>query len=239
MATTCSTAATTSSAPGRRLLSPRRARVTTSSTRASRTRGTRTAGWWCAQTPTSTASPTSRAGRSRSATAPGRPRCCCSPSTAQGWPWSDIVPVDAGVDAAGLLIDGDVDAWVGSYPSLSAVEEHTRTLVQTEGLFSHRSLWFTRRDFATDHPDQLKAIVAALDESDAWITQNYREAAELFAADDGGSVEAWEHALRRRPWGVRPVSPEFVAEQQRAADLFHEAGLISKKITVADAVIEI
>ncbi|GAA2692819.1 ABC transporter substrate-binding protein [Nonomuraea recticatena] len=156
-----------------------------------------------------------------------------------GLAWSDIVPVDAGVDAAGLLIDGDVDAWVGSYPSLSAVEEHTRTLVQTEGLFSHRSLWFTRRDFATDHPDQLKAIVAALDESDTWITRNYREAAELFAADDGGNVEAWEHALRRRPWGVRPVSPEFVAEQQRAADLFHEAGLISKKITVADAVIEI
>ncbi|MFD1931915.1 ABC transporter substrate-binding protein [Nonomuraea mangrovi] len=156
-----------------------------------------------------------------------------------GLAWSDIVPVDAGVDAARLLLDGEVDAWVGSYPSLSKVEDRTRTLVETDGLFSHRSLWFTRRDFATERPDAVRAIVAALKESDAWIAEHPREAAELFAADGGGSVDDWENALRRRPFGVEEVTPEFVAEQQRAADLFHAAGLIDRKITVADAVIRI
>lgn len=154
-----------------------------------------------------------------------------------GLGWRDVEPVDAGVNAADLLVSGEVDAWVGSYPALSRVESQTRTLVETEGLFSHRSLWFTRRDFAQERPEELAAIVAALQESDAWIQENPRQAAELFAADDGGSVDDWENALRRRPFGLHPVSPEFVAEQQRAADLFHANGLIDRKITVADAVL--
>ncbi|MEV0587855.1 ABC transporter substrate-binding protein [Nonomuraea sp. NPDC050310] len=154
-----------------------------------------------------------------------------------GLSWGDIEPVDAGVDAARLLLDGEVDAWVGSYPALGAIEARTRTLVETDGLFSHRSLWFTRRDFATEHPAELAAIVHALQESDAWIKENYREAAELFAADDGGDVAAWEHALRHRPFGLEPVSEEFVAEQQRAADLFHAAGLIDRPVVVAGAVL--
>ncbi|MFF4414880.1 aliphatic sulfonate ABC transporter substrate-binding protein [Streptosporangium sp. NPDC001559] len=155
-----------------------------------------------------------------------------------GLTWKDIVPVDAGVDAGELFLNGEVDAWVGSYPSLSKVEAQApvRELVATDGLFSHRSLWFTRRDFAEKHPEQLAAIVAALQESDAWITENYREAAGLFAADDGGDLDHWENALRKRPFGLHPVTEEFVAEQQRAADLFHASGLIDRKITVADAV---
>lgn len=155
-----------------------------------------------------------------------------------GLTWKDIVPVDAGVDAGELFLNGEVDAWVGSYPSLSKVEAQApvRELIATDGLFSHRSLWFTRRDFAEKHPEQLAAIVAALQESDAWITENYREAAKLFAADDGGDLDHWENALRKRPFGLNPVTEEFVAEQQRAADLFHASGLIDRKITVADAV---
>ncbi|MEV4242100.1 aliphatic sulfonate ABC transporter substrate-binding protein [Streptosporangium canum] len=155
-----------------------------------------------------------------------------------GLGWKDIVPVDAGTDAGALLLNGEVDAWVGSYPSLSKVEKQVsvRELVATDGLFSHRSLWFTRRDFAESQPEQLAAIVAALQESDAWIQENYREAAELFAADDGGDVDHWENALRKRPFGLHPVTEEFVAEQQRAADLFHAGGLIDRKVTVADAV---
>ncbi|MEZ0075597.1 ABC transporter substrate-binding protein [Planotetraspora sp. GP83] len=157
-----------------------------------------------------------------------------------GLTWKDIEPVDAGVDAGRLFLNGEVDAWVGSYPSLTSVEKEaaTRELVATDGLFSHRSLWFTRRDFAEKHPEEFAAIVAAIKESDAWIQENYREAAELFAADDGGDVDAWENALRKRPFGVLPVTEEFVAEQQRAADLFYANGLIDRKIVVADAVLK-
>lgn len=156
-----------------------------------------------------------------------------------GLTWSDIEPVDAYGNAAELFLNGDVDAWVGSYPYLTDVEKQrpVRTVIETPGLFSHRSLWFTSRAFATERRDELAAIVTALKESDAWIEANPRAAAELFAADDGGDAGAWEHALRTRPWGLNPVDEGFVAEQQHAADLFHANGLIPRPVAVADAVL--
>ncbi|MES9601914.1 MULTISPECIES: ABC transporter substrate-binding protein [Actinomadura] len=156
-----------------------------------------------------------------------------------GLNWSDIEPVDAYGNAAELFLKGDVDAWVGSYPYLTGVERRVpvRTVIETDGLFSHRSLWFTSRAFATKRRDELAAIVSALQESDAWVRQNPREAAELFASDDGGSLDAWEHALRTRPWGLLPVDDGFVTEQQHAADLFHANGLIERPVRVADAVL--
>ncbi|WP_131743307.1 ABC transporter substrate-binding protein [Actinomadura roseirufa] len=153
-----------------------------------------------------------------------------------GLSWSDIEPVDAYEDAARRFLDREVDAWVGSYPFLTDVEARaeTRDLVPTESLFTHRSLWFTGRAWAEEHTTELTAIVHALQESDRWVQDHYREAAALFP---GQTQDAWEHALRTRPWGLHPVTPEFVAEQQHAADLFHAAGLLDRPVRVADAVV--
>jgi sulfonate transport system substrate-binding protein len=157
-----------------------------------------------------------------------------------GLGWSDIVPVDVYGDAAERFLAREVDAWVGSYPYLTKVEQQAELveLIPTDGLFSHRSLWFTSRDFATGRRADLAAIVAALQEADAWTAQNPAAAAEFFAADDGRPAAEWEHALRTRPWGLHPVDAAFVAEQQHAADLFHANGLIPRPVKVADAVLE-
>lgn len=156
-----------------------------------------------------------------------------------GLGWEDITPVDVYGDAAERFLAREVDAWVGSYPYLAKVEREAelRELIPTEGLFSHRSLWFTSRSFATERRAELAAIVAALQEADAWTAANPEKAAEFFAADDGRPVAEWEHALRTRPWGLLPVDGGFVVEQQHAADLFHANGLIERGITVADAVL--
>ena len=154
--------------------------------------------------------------------------------------WHDVEAVDlAGTDGAERLLAGELDAWVGAYPGLSGVEElaRTRDLVATDGLFSHRSLWFTRREVAEQRQDELAAVVAALQESDAWVRANPREAAKLFVDDPGGDLDAWEHALRTRPFGLLPVTEEFVAEQQHAADLLYANGLLPRSVTVADAVL--
>ena len=163
-----------------------------------------------------------------------------------GLTWRDIEPVDTYGNAAELFLAGEVDAWVGSYPHLTAVEEQVavRGLIPTEELFTHRSLWFTSRSFATSRREELAAIVDALQESDRWIQDNYAEAAALFVGTGGGdgsaagdNQAAWEHALRTRPWGQLPVTDDFVAEQQHAADLFRASGLTDRDIRVADAVL--
>ncbi|MQY27559.1 ABC transporter substrate-binding protein [Nocardia aurantia] len=156
-----------------------------------------------------------------------------------GLGWGDIVPIDAYADAAQRFLARDVDAWVGSYPFLTRVEQQAqlREVIPTDGLFSHRSLWFTSRTFATEHRAELVAIIAALQAADEWTRDHPGEAAALFAADDGRPAAEWEHALRTRPWGLLPIEPDFVAEQQHAADLFFGNGLIQQRIRVADAVL--
>ena len=162
-----------------------------------------------------------------------------------GLTWRDIVPVNTSVtDGADSFRSGEIDAWVGAYPGLTAVERdlELRTLIDTEGLFSHPSLWFTRRDFAEQHPAELAAIVDALRESDQWIVDHPREAAEYFVrdvVDRGGdaSLDAWEAAIRNRPFGIGPVTDEFLNEQQRAADLLHANGLLPRPVQVRDAVL--
>ncbi|WP_063008451.1 ABC transporter substrate-binding protein [Nocardia kruczakiae] len=161
-----------------------------------------------------------------------------------GLGWGDIEPVDTDVhDGGALLLDGSLDAWVGAYPGLAAVEAATplHTLVDTESVFSHPSLWFTRRDFAEAHRPALEAIITALRESDAWIAENPRAAAQYFVDDivaRGGTadLDAWEAALRGRPFGLGPVTEQFLDEQQHAADLLHANGLLPRRIQVRDAV---
>ncbi|MFE3187481.1 ABC transporter substrate-binding protein [Nocardia sp. NPDC059240] len=162
-----------------------------------------------------------------------------------GLGWADIEPVDTDIhDGAQLLRAGDLDAWVGAYPALAALESAValRTLVDTETVFSHPSLWFTRRDFAEAHRPELEAIIAALQESDAWIAENPRAAAQYFVDDlvsRGGTadLDAWEAALRGRPFGLGPVTTEFLDEQQHAADLLATNGLLPRRIEVRDALL--
>ncbi|MFE9321939.1 ABC transporter substrate-binding protein [Nocardia sp. NPDC052278] len=162
-----------------------------------------------------------------------------------GLTWSDVEPIDTDVrDGGDALLAGDLDAWVGAYPGLTAVEAITElhTLVDTESVFSHPSLWFTRRDVAENNRDALIAIIGALQESDAWITANPRAAAQYFVDDvvaRGGKadLDAWEAALRGRPFGVNAVSEDFLDEQQHAADLLAANGLLPRTIRVRDAVL--
>ncbi|MGW0179467.1 ABC transporter substrate-binding protein [Nocardia sp. NPDC003345] len=163
----------------------------------------------------------------------------------EGLRWADIVPVDIDVnDGGAALLRGDIDAWVGAYPALAEVESSAeiQTLVDTDGLFSHPSLWFVRREFAENHRPELEAIVAALQESDAWIIANPREAARFFVDDaerHGGTadLDRWEAALRGRPFGIGSVTPEFLDEQQRCADLLYANGLLPRTVDVRAAVV--
>jgi sulfonate transport system substrate-binding protein len=158
-----------------------------------------------------------------------------------GLGYDDVVRVPAPQGEGRRLFEArEVDAWVGGDPELAEAQRagDLRELVDTAAVHSNRSVWFARRAFAEGRPELLDAVVTALQQSDAWIEAHAREAAQVFARDVPGSpsVDSWEAALRRRPWGPRPVSEDFVAEQQRAADLLARHGILSRQIVVADAV---
>ncbi|MFJ7983699.1 ABC transporter substrate-binding protein [Streptomyces sp. NPDC096351] len=150
---------------------------------------------------------------------------------------TDITAVRAGAGSEEKLRGGAVTAWVAQGAELAAARRTggLRTLIRTGEVITDRSVFFTRRDLAEQRPEVVAALTRALRRADAWAADNPREAAVIAAADQGGTVDDWETALRALPWTIEEVGEDFVAEQQRAADIFHRTGFIDRAITVADA----
>ncbi|MFJ2876309.1 ABC transporter substrate-binding protein [Streptomyces sp. NPDC087298] len=149
----------------------------------------------------------------------------------------DITAVRSTDDSEELLRTGAVAAWVAQGAQLAAARRTggLRTLVRTGDIISDRSVFFARRDLAESRPEVIEALTRALRRADDWAAANPRRAAEIAAADLGGSADDWETALRALPWTIEPVTDAFIAEQQEAADIFHRTGFIDRPVTVADA----
>ncbi|MEE1824560.1 ABC transporter substrate-binding protein [Streptomyces sp. BE20] len=143
----------------------------------------------------------------------------------------------AGEDQARRLRDGEIAGWIAQGAELAAARRTGgfRELIRTGDVITDRSVFFTRRDFATDRPEVVAAIGAALSRADAWVAAHLSEAAAIAAEDLGGSSEDWEAALAVLPWRLEPATAGFVTEQQEAADIFHGVGFIDRAVTVADA----
>ncbi|MFD4903429.1 ABC transporter substrate-binding protein [Streptomyces sp. NPDC058411] len=149
----------------------------------------------------------------------------------------DITAVRSDGDSEQLLRAGEIGAWVAQGPELAAARRTggLRTLVATGDVISDRSVFFTRRDFAESRPEVVEALTRALRRADDWAAAHPRAAAEIAAADLGGSADDWETALRALPWRIEAVSDAFLAEQQEAADIFHRTGFIDRPVEVATA----
>lgn len=149
----------------------------------------------------------------------------------------DITAVRGNADSEELLRTGAIAAWVAQGAELAAARRTggLRTLVRTGDVISDRSVFFTRRDLAESRPEVIEALTRALRRADEWAAAHPRQAAEIAAADLGGSADDWETALTALPWAIEPVSDAFIAEQQEAADIFHRTGFIDRPVTVAHA----
>ncbi len=157
---------------------------------------------------------------------------------------ADIQPAYlAPADARAAFERGSVDAWAIWDPFLSAAQEATgaRTLVDGAGvggqaLAPNRQFFLAHRDFATSQPDVLRTLNAQVDATDRWAEQNQDEAARLLAASMGLILPVVARAVARMGYGVRPLSPEVVDDQQKIADTFFKLRLIPQKLDVASAV---
>jgi len=157
-----------------------------------------------------------------------------------GLTWNDVTALDLSTRAAEqAFLAGDLAAWVLPDPTLSDVELKTdvRILVPTTRVLSHRSVFFGLRAAAQEQASQVSALLAALDATDRWIEANPDEAAAVLAARPGvpGGPRVWRTEVDRRPWGLLEPSPEFLDEQQRAADLLHRFGVLPRAVDVRAA----
>lgn len=155
-----------------------------------------------------------------------------------GLQFSDVQSVYlAPADARAAFERGAVDAWVIWDPFLAAAQ-HTlgaRLLADATGAALNRQFYFTSQKYVAHNADVLRLALEAVNAIEHWAQHNPQDAATELAAVLGLDPAIIALHLSRTPFGVVPVTPEILAEQQDIADTFHTLKLIPKKIDVRQA----
>lgn len=140
-------------------------------------------------------------------------------------------------DARAAFERGSVDAWVIWDPFLAAAERQlgARQLADGQGLVSNHQFYLASRGYAEKHPQVIEAIVDELGRLDRWAASDTKGVAALLAPQIGLDIATTEVAASRFAYGIRPITPQVAAEQQKIADVFYELKLIPKAIRIADA----
>ncbi|WP_118181713.1 aliphatic sulfonate ABC transporter substrate-binding protein [Paraburkholderia phosphatilytica] len=138
-------------------------------------------------------------------------------------------------DARAAFESGDVDAWVIWDPYYASAQQalKARTLADYTGLDVTNNFYEATRTFAQQHPAVIAAVLAQLRDTGEWVGAHLSDTAALIAPTvglDRALVETW---VRRVPYGTTTVTPDIVRGQQTVADVFYDAHLIPRRITVS------
>jgi sulfonate transport system substrate-binding protein len=140
-------------------------------------------------------------------------------------------------DARAAFERGAVDAWVIWDPFLAAAEKQlgARVLLDGKGLVKNHQFYLASRSFAEQYPDVARVVIEELAKVDEWGRTHPQEVSAILAAQTGLPNDVVALAAQRYAYGVKTVTPEVLAEQQKIADVFHGLKLIPKPIVVRDA----
>jgi len=142
----------------------------------------------------------------------------------------------APADARSAFDSGKVDAWVIWDPFQAAAEiAGARTLDDGEGLVENQFFYVARRAFADEHAELVRVVIREFATLSEWAGTHPEDASKLLAASSGISYDALLTSEKRHLYGVRAITPEVIAQQQKIADAFFAAQLIPKHIKVSDA----
>jgi sulfonate transport system substrate-binding protein len=144
----------------------------------------------------------------------------------------------APADARAAFERGSVDAWVIWDPYLAAGQSATkaRVLSYGTGLVKNYQFYLAAKTFVAAHPDVLRVVLEEIGETDAWAAVHQADVAQLLAPKTGLPVDVLTTSLARLTYGVAPLDPTVVANQQLVADTFSKLGIIPKAVSVKDAV---
>ncbi len=158
-----------------------------------------------------------------------------------GLKFSDIEPAYlAPADGRAAFENRKADAWVTWEPFLSSAQQQlpTRILADGKGLADYQRYYLTSATFARNHPQVLQTVFDELVKTGDWLRANPRQAAEILGPLWGNLAPSIvEQANAKRSYQVRLVQPESLAEQQKIADAFSDAGLLPRSVDTGDVVL--
>ena len=157
-----------------------------------------------------------------------------------GLAYTDIQPVYLPpADARAAFERGSVDAWAIWDPFLAAAEKQlgARVLADGKGLVANYQFYLASRQYAEKNPEILRIVLDEIAKVDDWGRNNPDEVASVLSAQTGLSRDVVALAASRYAYGVKPVSVDVIASQQKVADAFSNLKLIPKPIVVKDALL--
>ena len=160
-----------------------------------------------------------------------------------GLSYGDIQPVYlAPADARAAFERGAVDAWAIWDPYYAAAVAATQARILADGaradggnLVSNHQFFLATRTLSDHRHAAVEAILQGLKAIEADAVNHPAETARRLSATTGIPAPVLETALRRFSYGILPLGPEVVEEQQRIADTFLGLGLIPKRVTISEA----
>ncbi|HLO83446.1 MAG TPA: aliphatic sulfonate ABC transporter substrate-binding protein [Nostocaceae cyanobacterium] len=144
------------------------------------------------------------------------------------------------IEARAAFLEGKIPVWMTSDPHYAIAEKmgRIRVLKDSVGLDSPGAYYVADRKFAQENPGLLKIIIEELHALDKWADANRDEVKKLIIKEQKLDEDVAARVMSRRTFaGRRGLSPALIAEQQRVADLFFEAGVIPKKIDIKEALL--
>jgi sulfonate transport system substrate-binding protein len=158
---------------------------------------------------------------------------------AGGLKWSDITPVNlAPADGPAAFQQGAVDAWAIWDPYLSAARTSlgARVLRDGQGLVPNREYFLAAKGFAEKQKPVLALLLDQVKATDAWSITHQSDVTDLLSGTSGLSKAVVAPAVSRLAFGIGPMTPAIVADQQKVADAIASIGLIPSPVHVADLV---
>ena len=137
-------------------------------------------------------------------------------------------------DAKLALTQGSVDAWATwePYTALAETSGHARVLVSGRGLHSGLSFLAATDAALKDKPEALRDFKARVERAQVWSYRNAQRFGESLARIIGIPQEAAQLQFERRATRWIDIDAAVLAEQQRTADVYLQAGLIRQRLDV-------
>ncbi|KAA9001291.1 transporter substrate-binding domain-containing protein [Affinibrenneria salicis] len=145
-------------------------------------------------------------------------------------------------DAASALGSGKVDAWAWWSPAIDIARQnykaHNVFIESEQDQIYDFSSFLTRRDFARDHPDLVKAVGAAYAAEGEWATAHPQEVEAISQATGKYSDEVKDYFISlKRQYQFYPADDaQFLQTLQNAADWLTRHKILPQAVKVTDLI---
>ena len=136
-------------------------------------------------------------------------------------------------DGQAALMSGSVDGWAIWDPNAAIAEaQGARIVPGSEGLVGNYALLFGRDGAIADKRPLLADYHRRLYAGWDWAVAHDEAYAALMHQETGIALDVWKRVLGRTKRMPAPIDDALIAKQQKTADRYFRAGLLSQKIDV-------